>query len=257
MLRQRRAVGEAEVARLVAELESCRPLVHVHAQLGESLAECAELRARCNALVLDLERAVDHAERAESRLRELEGGADSEGVLAQLFAARAAEARQRERAEGIALELNSARLALSNRREQAERASLASVQRAVGTGAQFSAREAEERARSGQALASAAEAAKRWVGLSEATQAAPPTLQQQRRRQQLPARAQSTPTSDGEYDDVPVRKHGLGGDMDTAAGGGASGKGAGNADEALNAKLRELRESFRQTLPRAAAEPRQ
>lgn len=242
-LRARRAEGEAEVTRLRAELEALQPIAlaadGARAQLANALSENGELKARCNALVVELERAVEHAERTEARLRELDGDGEREGVLAQLLAARESEARERERGESLAHELAEARASIAAL--SASVSTLSAAAAAAKSAASHAtslrrlAREAEERARGGQALSSAAEAARRWASMSGALERSPYTDRR--------ARRSSTPASDD-------------GSEGAQLGAAASLRARTEklaADEALSAKLRLLHASFREAAPTRGA----
>lgn len=233
-LRARRAEGQAEASHLRAELDEVQPVLldaaDSRAQLAEVLAENGELKARCNALVHELEKAVEHSERAEARLRELRADSGHAGALEQLRAARHAEARQRERAEGLALELANARMSIASSLRRPEARAASPTSRA--TEARREQPEARERARGAQALGSAAEAARRWTAVSGLEHASPG----RRARGAAPAPPAARDESEGNA--RPPK----------AAWAGRAHTGA-LADEALSAKLRQLHASFREALP--------
>lgn len=201
------ALSELEALRGQAEA-AASARAHAEHELATSNGEVAELRARCNALVLDINKATERALRAESRLAQAEARqAAAEDVRAQLDTVRAAEGKQRARADTLARELTQARMSLSSTLEK-ERDRLHRPDRTherVRADSTPTARpppvelRTHASPRSGRALTSAAEAARRLVDAAES----PPRRRSGAhtpRSRGLDTRARAAPGSSDEAD---------------------------------------------------------
>jgi hypothetical protein len=150
-LRVHAAHLEAESETLREELEgarsSVRAVTELRAQLADATSDSSELKSRCNALVHELQLAVETAERAEARVRAVEEDERHGGARTQLRATQTAEMRQRARADALAAELR------QHQREPPERiASRGRARKAAPVVARRASRSADDRHRLDQSI---------------------------------------------------------------------------------------------------------